>query len=244
MKLRSVRMIVMAAILAVALFWGQASVALAQCTITAPNVDALSSDVDGDGVADPGDTLQYSVNIANSGATNCTGVSLMDNEDPNTTLVGGSVRVTPIAFDDAYSLTGNTPITIAAGAGVLANDIDPDASTPLSNVGLTAVSVNTTGTQGSVTLNTNGSFTYTPLTGFTGADTFQYTARDAGSLDSVVTGIVTMNVSGLVWYVDSSYGGGNGAADGSFNRPFTSLTPLLSKISLMISRAVRSWNIR
>lgn len=56
-------------------------------------------------------------------------------------------------------------------------------------------------------------------------DTFQYTARDAGSLDSVVTGIVTMNVSGMVWYVDSSYGGGNGAADGS-NCPFTSLTPL------------------
>ncbi|MBC7964319.1 MAG: cadherin-like domain-containing protein, partial [Fuerstia sp.] len=195
-------------------------------TIGSTNVDALLTDVDGDGLADPGDTLQHTVTITNSGNMDATGVNLNVNEDSNTTLVGGSIRITPIAFDDAYALTGNTPITINAAAGVLANDIDPDSSTPLSNVGLTAVSLNVTGTTGSVSLNTNGSFTYTPATGFNGTDTFQYTARDATSLNSLVTGTVTMTVSGMVWYVDSSYGGGNGAADGSFNRPFTSLAPL------------------
>ncbi len=151
--------------------------------------------------------------LPTAAAPHCTGVSFSDNEDANTTLVGGSVKITPIAFDDGpYALTGNTPITIAAGAGVLANDIDPDSTTPLSNVGVTAVNLDTTGTQGSVVLNTDGSFTFTPNTGFTGTTTFKYTARDADNLDSVVTGTVTMNVSGLIWYVDSSYGGGNGAA--------------------------------
>ena len=182
--------------------------------------------MDGDGVADPGDTLQYNVTITNTSAGSLTGVALNVNEDSHTTLVGGSIRITPIAFDDAYALTGNTPITITAGAGLLANDIDPDATTPLTNIGLTAVSLNTAGTLGSVTLNTDGSFTYTPPTNFTGTDTFQYTARDADNLNSLVTGTVTMTVSGMVWYVDSSYGGGNGASDGSFNRPFTTLTPL------------------
>ena len=200
--------------------------ALLAVVIGATNVDALVTDVDGDGLADPGETLQHTITITNSGNMDATGVTLNDNEDSHTTLVSGSIQITPIAFDDAYSLTGNTPITIGAGSGVLANDIDPDSSTPLSNVGLTAVSLNVTGTMGSVSLNTNGSFTYTPATGFNGTDTFQYTARDATSLNSLVTGTVTMTVSGMVWYVDSSYGGGNGAADGSFTRPFTSLAPL------------------
>ncbi len=192
--------------------------------IGAVNTDALVIDVDGDGVADPGDTLQYAVTITNSGTTAATGVSFSDTEDANTMLVGGSIKITPIAFDDGpYALTGNTPITIAAGAGLLANDIDPDASTPLTNIGLTAVGLNTTGTQGSVVLNTDGSFTFTPTTGFTGLTTFQYTARDADSLDSVVTGTVTMNVTGLIWYVDSAAAGGG---DGSFNAPFTTLSPL------------------
>ena len=197
--------------------------ALLVVTIGSTNVDALLTDVDGDGLADPGDTLQHTVTITNSGNMDATGVTLNDNEDSHTTLVGGSIQITPIAFDDAYSLTGNTPITIGAGSGVLANDIDPDSSTPLSNVGLTAVSLNVTGTMGSVSLNTNGSFTYTPATGFNGTDTFQYTARDATSLDSLVTGTVTMTVSGMVWYVDNSAPGGG---DGSLTLPFTSLTPL------------------
>jgi len=89
---------------------------------------------------------------------------------------------------------------------------------------VTAVNVDTTGTHGTVSLNTDGSFTFTPETGFTGLTTFAYTARDADNLNSVVTGTVTLNVSGLVWYVDSAYAGGGN--DGSFNKPFTTLAPL------------------
>jgi len=94
--------------------------------ITAVNVDSLFTDVDTDGVADPGDTLQYDVTITNNVNMDATGVSLFDTEDMNTTLVGGSIKITPVAFDDGpYMLTGNTPIMINAASGVLANDIDP-----------------------------------------------------------------------------------------------------------------------
>ncbi len=64
--------------------------------ITATNVDSLFTDVDGDSLADPGDTLQYAVTITNSNITDATGVALNVNEDPNTTLVGGSIKITPI----------------------------------------------------------------------------------------------------------------------------------------------------
>ena len=93
---------------------------LLACNIVASKADALAVDVDIDGATDPGDTLGYTVDISNTGDANCTGVSLSDNEDANTTLVGSSVKITPIAFDDSYNLTGNTPITINAASGVLA----------------------------------------------------------------------------------------------------------------------------
>jgi hypothetical protein len=90
------------------------------------------------------------------------------------TLVNGSIHITPIAFDDptGYNAIGNVVLTIAAGSGVLVNDIDPNASTPLSNTGLTAISVDNTGTNGTAALNTDGSFTFTPATGFSGTTTF------------------------------------------------------------------------
>jgi hypothetical protein len=90
----------------------------------------------------------------------CTGVSFSDALDPNTTLVPGSIQITPIALDDAYNVAVNVGITVNAADGVLANDIDPDHSTsPLTSTDLTAVGLNTTGTLGTVTLNPNGSFT-------------------------------------------------------------------------------------
>ena len=185
--------------------------------------DALVVDNNASGDADVGDTIEYTVVINNSDSTDATGVSFADTLS-DSTLVPGSITVTPIAFDDAYTLSGNTPITVSAAQGVLANDIDPDAAVPLSNTGLTAISLDTTGTTGVVSnFLADGSFTYTPPTGFTGTDTFQYTARDADNLDSLVTGTVTMTVNDLVWYVDSSAAGGG---DGSFTNPFQNLTPL------------------
>src|SRR5437899_2177568 len=89
-------------------------------TVTATKTDSLFTDLDGDTQADPGDTLQYTVNI-NASGEDATGVSFTDTVDPNTTFVPGSLTATPVAVDDSYAAIGNVRISVPA-PGVLGND--------------------------------------------------------------------------------------------------------------------------
>ena len=66
---------------------------------------ALVVDADGDLAASPGDTLEYTVTITNTGGAAATGVTLGDVPDSNTTLVAGSVQ------------TSRGVVTIGNGAG-------------------------------------------------------------------------------------------------------------------------------
>lgn len=183
----------------------------AGATITATKSDALLVDGDGDGVADPGDTLRYTVIVSNTGGTDALGVRVADTIDLNTSLVADSLRVTPLARDDVYGAIGNTPIAITAVNGLLANDLDADdpAPNPAFNDNLTVTGVDDTGTNGTVAVDGDGGFTYNPPLGFEGVDTFTYTIEDAHGLSAEAT--VTINVSEMVWYVDNSASpGGNG----------------------------------
>ena len=92
----------------------------------------------------------------------------------------------PVAVANAYSLAKNFPLTVAAAAGVLANDSDADGNP------LTAVLVSGP-TNGALTLNANGSFIFTPTAGFTGNSSFIYRAND-GSLNSANT-TVTLSIT-------------------------------------------------
>jgi uncharacterized repeat protein (TIGR01451 family) len=124
-------------------------------------------------VANPGDTIHYTATISNTGTADATGVQFNDDVDANTTVVGGSVKMSPLAFPDSYNGTPNSPLNVAAAQGVLANDTGIPAPT--------AVPINNGSTSqgGTVTLNSDGSFTYnTPANNFTGADTFTYTATN------------------------------------------------------------------
>src|SRR5205823_4851449 len=76
----------------------------------------------------------------------------------------------PVATDDSYSLGKNGSISVTT-PGVLSNDTDLDGDA------LTAAVV-ATAAHGSLTLNANGSFTYTPLSNYFGADSFTYRASD------------------------------------------------------------------
>jgi N-acetylneuraminic acid mutarotase len=92
------------------------------------------------------------------------------------THTGGGYALTapenspPQANDDEYSLTANSVLTVTA-PGVLANDFDPDGDP------LTATLV-IYPTQGSLLLNADGGFVYTPDADFVGLDTFYYRASD------------------------------------------------------------------
>ena len=94
----------------------------------------------------------------------------------------------PVSANDAYTGNQDAPLTVNAGAGVLANDTDPDGNA------LHAVKV-TDPTHGTVVfdINGDGGFTYTPNPGFHGTDTFTYKAND-GQLDgNIATVTITVN---------------------------------------------------
>lgn len=79
----------------------------------------------------------------------------------------------PDAVDDSYSTPLNTPVT---GENIMDNDSDPDGDD---------ITVNTTPisgpSHGNVTLNADGTFTYTPNNGYTGTDSFDYEICDDGT---------------------------------------------------------------
>jgi hypothetical protein len=96
----------------------------------------------------------------------------------------------PVGAADSYSTRQGIPINVPASQGVLANDTDT-AGDPLTATILTQVS------HGTLVLNNNGSFTYTPSDTFTGTDQFTYLPHGtyAAGLATTVTITVTASVA-------------------------------------------------
>jgi large repetitive protein len=90
----------------------------------------------------------------------------------------------PVAVDDI----NNTLINVPVGGNVLTNDYDPDGDD------LTVTSTITPPSNGSVTLNPDGSYVYTPDTDFIGTDTFVYEMCDNGDPQRCDQALVTITV--------------------------------------------------
>ncbi len=105
--------------------------------------------------------------------------------NPATVTINVTPTAPPVANNDAYSLVENTTLTVAA-PGVLANDVSPTGR-PL------AATVVTNPADGSLTFNSNGSFTYVPASGFVGTDSFTYHDSDGNNTSNTTT--VTINVT-------------------------------------------------
>jgi large repetitive protein len=70
----------------------------------------------------------------------------------------------------------------------------------------------------------DGTFTYTPTVAFAGpTDTFTYTLTDGNGVTN--TGLVTINLSNVVWYVNSAGGAGDGRSHNPFNTLSVAATP-------------------
>ena len=85
------------------------------------------------------------------------------------------VNDAPVATTDSYTAIKNTVLTVPA-KGVLINDVDIDSTL------ITAIKV-TDPAHGKVVWKNDGSFTYTPMKGYVGTDSFTYKAND-GLVDS------------------------------------------------------------
>jgi len=90
----------------------------------------------------------------------------------------------PVANDDSATTLSGTPVVIA----VLANDRDPDGTTPiLLDFGQ--------GANGSVTENPDGTLTYTPAAGTLGPDSFAYTITDGSTTDTATVTVAVQDNS-------------------------------------------------
>jgi hypothetical protein len=109
---------------------------------------------------------------------------------------------TPIAAqNDAYYTDINTTLSVPA-PGVQANDV-------AANLGSFTSSLVTNPSHGTVTLNSDGSFTYVPNSGFTGTDTFTYEDVQGSNTSNVAT--VTMNVLPKTFVVTNTNDSGPGS---------------------------------
>ncbi|HEX7153789.1 MAG TPA: Ig-like domain-containing protein [Thermoanaerobaculia bacterium] len=191
------------------------SMSLTAVLVSGPSKGTLTLNPDGsfnyqhDGVTAGSDSFTYK---ANDGTADSNIV----------TVTITIITLPPSASNDAFAAVGNTELRVGTGASatphaavmasVLTNDTDPD-SAPGS---LTVTAYDPiTFAGGTVSMNPNGTFSYLPPVGFTGADTFSYTVSDeTGNSD---TATVTLTVTSRVWYVNNLSGGGDGRSTTPFN---------------------------
>jgi PGF-pre-PGF domain-containing protein/PGF-CTERM protein len=113
------------------------------------------------------DTFSYRIRDANGSDSSFVPVTIEVVADPNRA---------PTAVADSYVVVQDETLSVSA-PGLLANDADADSDT------ITATGSGAP-THGTMNLVTDGSFTYTPDSGFSGTDSFQYRIEDANGEDS------------------------------------------------------------
>ena len=170
---------------------------------TAATIAVLPNDTDADGdtltltgvgvpahgtaVTNPNGTVTYTPALNYSGADTFT-YTITDSQGA---IATGSVAVTvtstndpPVAVNDAYTTNEDVTLTVPP-TGVAVNDLDPDGNT------LTAIGV-TVPAHGTLTLNADGSFSYTPAANYSGPDGFTYKVTDGTVESNVATVAITV----------------------------------------------------
>ena len=103
------------------------------------------------------------------------------------TVHNSSEETAPEAYGDSRTIDENSTLTVSARDGLLSRaatyDNEGDA--------LTAALVSGA-THGQVTLNADGSYTYAPNSGYTGADSFTYTVSDGRLTSNTATVVITV----------------------------------------------------
>lgn len=109
-----------------------------------------------------------------------------------------STNTAPITGADSYVMNEDTTLTTTTVNGVLSNDSDSDGDT------LTAELVSPT-SNGLLTFNTDGTFTYTPNADYFGADSFVYRVFDGTAYSANRTVDITINVVAASATFDPDY---------------------------------------
>jgi len=110
-------------------------------------------------------------------------------EIANVQFLGPEGNHAPVANPDSYTTQQGQTLQVSAANGVLANDTDQE-NDPLTAQLLSGPA------DGTLTLNADGSFVYTPNTGFSGTDSFSYQARDGQLLSQPAIVSILVNPNG------------------------------------------------
>ncbi len=151
--------------------------ALANLTVTGGSgnnqltVSSLTVPVQSVTLVGGGGTNTYNVNAGTVNIVAGAGVNVLN-------VTGGTVAsitapagdTKPLVFTHSYTVLDNGKLSVAAASGVLANSVSANGKA------LTAV-LTSGPTHGTVSLNADGSFTYTPTPNFIGSDSFTYQAK-------------------------------------------------------------------
>ncbi|MCU0272509.1 MAG: Ig-like domain-containing protein, partial [Acidimicrobiales bacterium] len=151
---------------------------LATLVVTTVAVSGLTSGQYGAAWSDQPDNLYVSNNATGviSQITGFTGptpaatarvtATITSNNDGAACKQAADPFLPPAAANDAYAATVDVPLVVPAATGILDND---------TGTGLTVQS-HTQPSHGTVTVNADGSFAYTPAPGYLGPDSFTYVA--------------------------------------------------------------------
>ena len=101
-----------------------------------------------------------------------------------------TLTINPVNTTDAINDINDTFINLSVSGNVLTNDEDLQSDIQT----VTTTGTITTAQGGTVVLNSDGSYTYTPPVDFTGEDTFEYSITDDGNPMMVDTATVTIQV--------------------------------------------------
>jgi VCBS repeat-containing protein len=151
------------------------------------SVSIVSGPANGRATVNPDGTITYTPNPDFCGTDSFTYKACDPSGACDTATV--TIHVTcvndaPVAQDDSYTTDEDTPLVVAK-PGILGNDYDVDGDS------LTAVLVSGPA-HGTLTLNSDGSFTYTPAENFCGEDSFTYKAYDGELYSNVATVRITV----------------------------------------------------
>lgn len=131
-----------------------------------------------------------------------------------------AVNSPPLALADSYTTQQDSTLFVPP-AGVLANDSDPES-------GVLSAAKNTDPSHGSLSFHVDGSFSYEPVAGFAGVDSFTYHAND-GALDSnIATVSITVSAPAAVSLVNGSFESGIAGWTGSGNVVVKTTAPYIA----------------
>lgn len=166
-------------------------------TYTFSLVDGGSAAANGTLVVNPDGTYSFTPNTGFSGVVTFTYQVCNEAGICSTAIVTITVLAPPVANDDTIGTTPNTPVN----GNVTPNDVLPAGGTYTFTVTIPP-------TNGSVTMNPDGSYTYTPNPGFVGSDTFTYTV--CNQLGECSSATVTITVGQPPLAVNDEYNTGAG----------------------------------